>query len=194
MIDSLGLFGVVFTDPVESAAEATNTKGWNHAYELLSALLTVDEAPFKPLRSILLASHAQSHLAWLLCAVVPLARYVYPPSDRKLRTSLRDGAFTAQEGLKLDNNASLTISDALRDLDEIITMKNGFLLNGVSASLPLKRGLEDGSSPREKFGMAIRKWASRKNSNWRLSVLFALLVEQTESASLRGQLVSRKAF
>ena len=188
LINSLGLFDVIFTDPTEISAEATDTRYWHLAYELLSEILVADEAPFEPLRSILMANQAEVYLAWLLSAVVPLGRYAFPPSDRRRKSPLRDGAFTAQEGLKLDNKSGLIISDALSWFDDVITMKNSFLLDQAPASLPLKRVSDDESNPREKFGMAIRRWASRKNSNWRMSVLFALLFEQTQGESRASQL------
>ncbi|KAL8765398.1 MAG: hypothetical protein Q9209_007504 [Squamulea sp. 1 TL-2023] len=82
----------------------------------------------------------------------------------------------AREGIKAENSSVKLIENAAAHRGNIIAVKDQAIKERPSTTFPLKRKYEDIS--REEQGMAIRRWGS----NWRCSVMYAILTEITERA------------
>lgn len=179
----------------DEISQSARTENWKQAYEELhvfsGADLELTSEPhtesmkqrlqsLKITRSILLGTPtehaANAYSAWLLCAFVPWAR-VPPivPQQPKARVSLRPAALVARDGIKADNNTVKLVDNAVRDLDDIIQLKDAANVNGPSTTSPLKRKHE--SPTRSEQGMAIRRWGPQ----WRNSVTFTMLTQIMES-------------
>ena len=129
------------------------------------------------IRSVLLRDAEDEFKAWLLCAFIPHAKEA--PLEPKLsssRTTDPPAAVVAREGIKADNKQVKLVSNAVTHLREIIAMKDAVRAQLTGTDSPLKRKQEVDS--REAQGMAIRRWGSE----WRSSVMFALLHEITEAS------------
>ena len=186
MIDSLGLFNVIFTDPYEAFTVSTDTSGWHRAVETVSRICNGDESPLKNLRALLIANRTEAYLAWLMAAVVPLAGCTLTPSNKPGKLTTTGAAYVAREALKLDNVATNIINDAVANLNDIHRTKDEFLKSQSNTKELHKKGSDIIADDREKFGMAIRRWSPRKSSNWRLSALFGLLDEQLGAKTPHG--------
>lgn len=130
----------------------------------------------KSIRPILLRSpnDAPSDIyhAWLLCAFVPWARVVPPSSqNKKGKAPLRPAALVARDGIKVDNNTVKLVDNAVRDLDDIIEVKDATVSKTSPTTSHLKR--KQKSPTRSEQGMAIRHWGPQ----WRSSVMFASLTQ-----------------
>ena len=114
---------------------------------------------------------------WLLCAFVPWARVV-PAAPKKpgAKSASTPAAIAAQKGIKADNTSKDLIENAVSHLENIIQVRLAVTKEEPLTTNPLKRKQEN-VSPEEQ-GMSIRKWGS----NWRCSVMYAILTEILESA------------
>ena len=125
--------------------------------------------------------------AWLMAAMVPLVSRNDKSTEKQRRNGISGPVHMIREGLKLDNAATMLINEAFESFEEIIQFKATYLDNqSLTAQVPTHRQSCADMHDREDIGVAIRRWSPRKNSNWKLSVLLALLVEQARARSLKG--------
>ena len=182
LIDRLGLYNEVFTDPTTADCKTVETASWHRAYNLLQTI-TKAEQPALPesldtIRSILLRSPQDVYHAWLLTCFVPWARVPLKSSQKSPKRPMSAASLAAREGIKAENKIYRLIDDAASQLQDIVEKKNAFSHKDHSTTVPLKR--KQGASPeiqRQMQGLAIRKWGS----NWRSSVIYALLTEVAET-------------
>ena len=184
LIDRLGLFNEVFTDPTTADYKRVDTGSWHRAYDMLQTMLHAEsEGPaltksVKTICSILLRSPEAVYQAWLLTCFVPWAREPPKFSQKSPKRPMTAASLAAREGIKAENKIYRLVDDAASHLQDIIQKKDAFNHEGYPPIVPLK-GKQGASRDiqREIQGLAIRKWGS----NWRSSVMYALLTEVAET-------------
>ncbi|KAI4289693.1 MAG: hypothetical protein L6R35_001043 [Caloplaca aegaea] len=191
LIDRLDLYHTIFTMFSEESTHAVKTKHWKKSYGQLRAIVSAvtgdpSQSPepsnkLMNISSTLLSNPIDApndvYHAWLLCAFVPWAR-VSPavPQKSKGKAPPRPAALVARDGLKADNHTVKLIDNAIRDLNDIIHIKDAANVADPPVTSPLGPGQE--SPIRSKQGMAIRRWGPY----WRSSVMFALLTQVAENS------------
>lgn len=120
---------------------------------------------------------------WLLCAFVPWARVGRPAPKKPGGVAPTLAKMSAQEGIKADNDSAKLIDNAASHLESIIQARHAVIKEG-STTNPLKRKQDNVS--RQEQGLFIREWGS----NWRCSVMYAILTEISESAPERESMTS----
>ena len=188
LIDRLGLYDTIFTDPTQDTVMSHNIQTWHRAYDQLSKILDEpNSSQISSLRSILLESDLAVHLAWLLCAILPWLHTPKPiaSTSKVKKWPVSAAATVMREGLKADNDIVHIIDDAFRDLDEIIGVKQAWVNEPCANYAPAKRKHEDVRT-RGELGLAIRRWGQRKNSHWQSSVVCAMLFEIMENDTEEG--------
>jgi tRNA nucleotidyltransferase (CCA-adding enzyme) len=153
-IDSLGLYQVVFVDPLEPEFYVPDLTRWSTTYNVLSRIMVQDENE-SPLRSILLAQRADDYLAWLISALVPLADAPGKQPAKPGRPPTAYATHVVREGLKASNRASDLANQSVANCSAIMET------------------VQDPSGDRGKLGMTIRGWGP----SWKHQVLFAMLHE-----------------
>ena len=181
LVDRLGLYNEVFTDPATSDHKIVGTATWHRAYNTLQTMIKAgSEGPALPkslnnIRSILLRSPEDAYHAWLLTCFVPWAREPLKPYQRSPKRPMTAAGLVAREGIKAENKIYWLVDDAASHLQDIVDKKDAF--NDEDRLTTVRK---QGASPeieREIQGLAIRKWGS----NWRSSVMYALLTEIAET-------------
>ena len=184
LVDRLGLYNEVFTDPTNVDCKIVDTADWHRAYNLLHTMIEAgSDGPtlskyLNPIRSILLRNPEDVYHAWLLTCFVPWAREPLKPSQRSPKRPMTAASLAAREGIKAENKIYRLVDDAASHLQDIVEKKDAFNYEEQPTTVPLKR--KQGASSeiqREMQGLAIRKWGP----NWRSSVMYALLAEVAET-------------
>ncbi|KAL8831449.1 MAG: hypothetical protein Q9191_000860 [Dirinaria sp. TL-2023a] len=186
LIDELGLYNNIFTNPEARSADIADTRHWHRAYNFLLSLVqsqtqsqTLSKDPemnLESLRRILLRGSEDLYRAWLLCAFVPWARSPMPSSEKRSNKKPRSLAgFSAREGIKVENNVLGMVEDAVQYLQEIIEMRRLGAPDAESRTTGAQK--EFNLVDRQIHGKAIRRWGSY----WRSCVLYAMLVQISES-------------
>ncbi|KAL8912564.1 MAG: hypothetical protein Q9171_002428 [Xanthocarpia ochracea] len=184
LIDRLGLYQTIFTIPDSGASPpAMAFSNWRKAYDQLEAFVNAEPKEsdthnaMTTIKSILLSNSEDVYRMWLLCAFVPWAR-VAPAAPKKpgAKSASTPAAIAAQKGIKADNTSKDLIENAVSHLENIIQVRHAVTKEGTMTTNPLKR--KQGNVSREEQGLSIRKWGS----NWRCSVMYAILTEISESA------------
>lgn len=166
LIDSLGLYHAIFTDPAQNNAPKPDVSRWKVVYECLDDL-KVNPAPASIYRSLVRTEEA-AYLAWNLAALSPWMVLDDPVKPKAKANALPRIAEVAREGFKAANKLTVVISASYKYRQEILGLKKDILAN------------EPYICERDRVGMAIRRWDSQ-NGSWRLQVLNAMLVEAMET-------------
>lgn len=169
LIDDIGLYHAIFTDPARPELPQPDIARWPVAYNGLDDILQT-QTPGS-IAATLVHTDEYRWIAWNLAAVSPWLRLQDPPGARKKANALPPVGVVAREGYKAANKLTDIMAAAHRHLDEILTLKAAVL---------------DGAAyirERDRFGMAIRRWDAQGGS-WRLQVLAALLAEALERLSV----------
>ena len=187
LIDRLGLYNDVFTNPTDPEWVSVCTTHWKRAYDQLLEITKASLAGAKSstslgkIASILLRDKDDTFLAWMLACFVPSAeRVARAPERSKSKRLPPPASLAAREGIKADNKVCTIVDNAISHREEIVRIKDEVNYDSQPSTVPSKR--KQGSSSRESQGQAIRRWGS----NWRSSVLYALLTEVTKTESLTG--------
>lgn len=170
LIEELGLYHTIFTDPVNLEAPQPSLEGWSAAYEFLHD----SPANIDSVYNVLVTSDDARYYAWVLACVVPFARI---PGSISAHPKKKPPVATvaAREGIKAPTKMSDLITAAVCHREEICELKS--------------KGSSDDASEvgRDTLGMAIRRWEA-KGTHWQLQVLFAifydLMVQATSSPEL----------
>ncbi|MCJ1403697.1 CCA tRNA nucleotidyltransferase, mitochondrial [Xylographa trunciseda] len=188
LIDRLGLYNTVFTDPSQERTFVVDTTPWTKVYNELSAISRAKngERPsaeaLQAVKSMLIMNEHEAYLSWLLCALTPWAQIENPVKQKKgAKKNLPMAAVVAREGLKTENKALNVLKDAALYYTEVIASKDALFKEAASTVVPMKRKQETLS--REALGMAIRRWGI----NWRSTTVYAMLVEIMESEGSVGR-------
>lgn len=184
LIDRLGLYNEVFTDPNNSHCKLVDTANWHRAYNQLRDVIKAgSEASTLPtsseiIRSILLRSPEDYYYAWILTCFVPWAREPPESPQKASKRPMTAASLAAREGIKAENKIYRLVDVAVSHLQDIVEKKDAASYEDQTATLSLKRKQgASAESPRVMQGLAIRKWGS----NWRSSVMYALLTEVAET-------------
>jgi tRNA nucleotidyltransferase (CCA-adding enzyme) len=173
LIDRLGLYSTIFTDPTVEGNPTPNTANWYIAYDSLDELKK-NETPGSIYQSLVRSQDAQ-YLAWILAALVPWTTVPQTQSAKsKGKPSLPLGAMVAREGIKADNKICNVASGAFKQYKQIIKLKDDIIQK------------EPYTNERDIVGMTIRRWDSQGGS-WRVQVMFALLVEAMDRKDLQSK-------
>ena len=114
----------------------------------------------------------------MLVCFVPWARKQPKlPGNQPTKRASFPASVAAREGIKADNRICKILDDAVKDIDEIVTFKEAAVKREMSTVASSKR--KSSSVGRDVQGQAIRTWGSQ----WRSSVIFALLTEVYEATS-----------
>lgn len=172
IIDRLGLYSAIFTDPTLPECPAPETSNWHIAYDCLEVLKS-NETP-RSIYQTLVRSEDSKYLAWVLAALGPWS--TVPEILRvkqKGKPLLPFGGMVAREGIKADNKVCSVVGAAFKHNQEISDLK---------AAIITKAGY---ISERDTLGMRIRNWDSQ-GGHWKLQALFALLVEAMNRKITKG--------
>lgn len=167
LIDRLNLYNEVFTTDAECEVDTTN---WHRAYDHLRDLTKAGSggsslpSPLETIQSILLRNADDKYHAWILTCFVPWAREPPKSDPRSPKRLVNAATLAAREGIKAENKIRDLVDDAVSHLSDIIEKKDA------------KQG-PNVDTYRETQGLAIRRWGS----NWRSSVIYALLTEVAET-------------
>lgn len=118
----------------------------------------------------------------MVTCFVPWARQPQKLPDKATSKKLPSAAsMAAREGIKADNKITRMIDDAVSHLNEIVTMKDSLNDHSPPTTSPLKR--KQSTIERVSQGLSIRNWGS----DWRVSVIYALLTQVGESETSSGE-------
>lgn len=184
LIDRLDLYNEVFTDPTDAGCMLVDTQNWHRAYDQLREMTKAGSeglslpSPLTTIQSNLLSNADDKYHAWILTCFIPWAREP-PKSQRKSsKRPMNAASMAAREGIKAENKIYRLVDDAVSHLRDIIEKKDVIIREDQTTVIPSKRkqGASAGTQ-REMQGVAIRTWGS----NWRSSVMYALLTEVAET-------------
>jgi tRNA nucleotidyltransferase (CCA-adding enzyme) len=163
LIDRLGLYHTVFTDPTQPSVPKPDTTNWRAAYNCLLEWIGT------PLYNVLVTTKEDRYLAWLLAALVPWSQIGDIPSTEKKKKMYPGAMLAVREGIKAPAKVCDLVAAAVRNRQQIVELQE---LAGKDT---------EESRRRDTFGLAIRRWDGN-GLHWKLQVLFALLVEVEQRA------------
>ncbi|KAI3401370.1 hypothetical protein diail_11454 [Diaporthe ilicicola] len=170
LIDHLGLYHTVFTDPVNLSMPQPSLEGWSAAYGFLHD----SASDINSVYELLVISDEARYYAWILACVAPFARLpISPSANPKKQPPLATVA--VREGIKAPTKLADLVTAAVRHREEIFELKSKICSGDAS-----KIG-------RDRLGMAIRGWEA-KGGHWRLQVLFAILYDVLVRATASTEL------
>jgi hypothetical protein len=155
----------VFTDPERADMPRPDTAHWRTAYECLE-LLESNKTPGS-IYDLLVTSEEARYYAWSLATLTPWEQLPDDPPLPSGKLALPLPTQAAREGFKAPNKLCDVITAAHRHRPAILELRD------------IVREKRAGVDERDRFGMAIRDWDAR-GGNWRLQVLFAILVDVAE--------------
>jgi hypothetical protein len=172
LIDRLGLYSTIFTDPTSQSTPMPNSSKWHVVYSCLG-LLESNNTPGSIYQSLVRSDDA-AYLAWIFAALTPWSAIPDPqPEKAGAKLPLPFAANVAREGIKADNKICSVVTAAFRNCNEITNLKGA-----------IKRK-DSYVKERDTLGMMIRKWDSQ-GGHWRIQVLLALLAQSLKQADVIG--------
>ncbi|KAF4618151.1 hypothetical protein G7Y89_g14957 [Cudoniella acicularis] len=161
LIDRLGLYRFVFTDPTIPGIAVPSTSNWSYVYNCLNELKN-NKTPGSIYHSLVRSEDAQLS-AWILAALTPWASIPNPTlTSGKLPPPF--ATLVAREGIKTNSKTCQLVTRAFLNYRDITTLKDAIKQKELH--------IEE----RDTLGMSIRRW-DFYGKNWRLQALLALLVE-----------------
>lgn len=171
LIDRLGLYGTVFTDPTRELTYTPETEYFATAYTFVQSLVqkTNQDAPVV-ISETLLRNPEEQYLAWICTTLMPWADAPTVPNSKPLQRPFYAAYLVAREGIKAPNKICDVIAASFKDGEEIRQH-----VEKCYASSKRKDSVksEDDAATRDGCGMAIRRWGP----TWRSQVLFSLIYE-----------------
>lgn len=172
LFDRLGLYSTIFTDPTAVEIPVPDTSNWRIVYDCLKEMKS-NETPDSIYKSLVRSDDAK-YLAWILAALSPWT--AIPPAQATRpggKTPQPYGFVVAREGLKAESKLCSMVAGAFKQYAEITRLKDATRRNDPYIH------------ERDTVGMMIRKWDAN-GGQWKLQVLFALLVEALKLESVEG--------
>ncbi|KAL1869901.1 CCA tRNA nucleotidyltransferase, mitochondrial [Diaporthe australafricana] len=170
LIDHLGLYHTIFTDPVNLYMPQPSLEGWSAAYGFLHDSASDIESVY----DVLVTSDEARYYTWILACLAPFARVpTFPSANPKKQPPLATVA--VREGIKAPGKLSDLVTAAARHREEICELKSK-VCSGDASTIG-----------RDRLGMAIRGWEA-KGGHWRLQVLFAILFDVMVQATASPEL------
>jgi tRNA nucleotidyltransferase/poly(A) polymerase len=171
LIDSLGLYETIFTDPTRDMKSSPELEYFSSAYRFVNeALQETSTAIPESIKGTLTRTPEEKYLAWICAAVMPWADAPTVPHEKKSRPPYYAAYLVAREGFKAPNKVSDVVATSLQNGERIreLVDKCATQLRQSTA----KTAREDATAP-DTLGMAIRRWGP----TWRTQVLFSLIYE-----------------
>ncbi|KAJ2905475.1 hypothetical protein MKZ38_005351 [Zalerion maritima] len=168
LIDRLGLYHTIFTDPTQLEMEKPDTSRWSVVYKCVYDLS--QNATPGCIWKVLARCGEDEYFAWATAAILPW-EFVSDPKPPKKKGSYPQTVRVAREGFRATNKFCEMIAGASTFRDEIRLLKKAVCEKAEFVS------------ERDRFGMAIRRWNSFGGA-WRLRVLataFFEIMEETRS-------------
>ncbi|KAK3985930.1 putative mitochondrial precursor of tRNA nucleotidyltransferase [Cladorrhinum sp. PSN332] len=162
LIDRLGLYHAVFTDSARADMPRPDISTWPLAYECLQ-FLEENNTPGSIYELLVTTDESRYH-AWAMSTLTPWEQLPDDPPLKSGKLAMPLPTQAAREGFKAPNKLSDIVTAAHRHRQAILDLK---------AVVCEKKEL---LTARDHFGMTIREWDQR-GGNWRLQVLFAVLVD-----------------
>lgn len=135
---------------------------WPTAYECLQ-FLEENKTPGS-IYELLVTTEESRYYAWALSTLTPWEQLPDDPPLKSGKPALPLSTQAAREGFKAPNKLSDIVTAAHRHRPAILALKR------------LVCEKDGKMNKRDHFGMSIREWDNR-GGNWRLQVLFAILVD-----------------
>jgi len=171
IIDKLGLYHTIFSDPTLDSDFWPDANTWKPAYSLVNRIL--DQS--SELHRVLIPDAEHAYVAWIISAFVPWVDAPLSQSAKKggkLGPSMAVAA--AREGIKAPNKICEIVNFSVRHVQEISTMKDNFL---KAVKQPQQVTSDKDPLGRDTLGMMLRKLGV----TWRSQLLYAMMVEQTQT-------------
>ena len=189
LIDELGLYMVIFAEPVSDPHIPTHLEAWSLSYRTLNEIIHAgpEDVIRHQIKYLLLENHIQAsqanYRAWLLCALVPWAneraksRMEAPKKSSKGYPSM--AAMAVKHGLKGAGTEMVDLAEnACRHSQAIKKATSENIEGALGNGLRTKKG--DIYVPcRVKQGKELRTWGP----GWRDNVMYALLVEVAQNGT-----------
>ena len=177
LIDNLGLYMVIFTDPTVNPSSPGHLQTWSQAYNTLGSIILpgLDNVSHNQIHRLLLKSEDGSlqatYQAWLLCSLAPWTTISLEMPGRN-NTACPVTAMVVKNGLKgAGTEAAQMVKNAAGAVENIWKMRDLPTPTGLPIKMPLRTDAD--RKYRLEQGNAIRLWGP----GWRNSVLYALLVD-----------------
>ena len=169
LIDRLGLYSTIFTDPTAKSTPIPDSSKWHIIYKCLEVLES-NKTPGSIYQSLVRSEDAR-YLAWILATLTPWSAVPDPqPEKVGAKLPLPFATNVAREGIKADNKICSVVTAAFRNYNDIIKLQ-----------IAVGRKEDAFIHERDTLGMMIRKWDSM-GGQWKVQVLFALLVDVFDKA------------
>ncbi|KAL2885684.1 CCA tRNA nucleotidyltransferase, mitochondrial [Ceratocystis lukuohia] len=169
LIYELGLYHTIFTNVTQPDMPKPDIANWPTAFNLLHDMSKNSFGDF-PYNTLVTDSN-ESYLAWALACLCPWENIPTPLSGQKPKSkSLPQIVTVAREGFRATNKLSDCLTGSHKNIDEIRRFKDAVLEGQLWAK---KRGA---------VAMMIRRWEGNA-MNWRLQILYAMLVEALQYPS-----------
>ncbi len=181
LVNRLGLYSTIFTDPTTQGNPVPDTTTWPIAYKCLDQLRS-NETPGSIYLSLVRSDDAK-YLGWVLVALTPWSQIPLPqPAITGGKLPLPLGTKVAREGIKSENKICNVVTGSFRHYEQITELKEAI------------RRKYAYTNKRDTVGMMIRRWDAQ-GGHWRLQALFAILVEalkrNSEGITLSAKFHSR---
>lgn len=171
LIDRLGLYETIFTDPTRDLRSKPDTTYFSLAFAFINSLFreTAIDIPTE-IPETLTRNPEEKYLAWVCAALMPWADAPTVPHQKPTQRPYYAAYLVAREGFKAPNKVCDVITASLQNGEEIRQLVDRCFnqLRRPNAT----KGRDDATS-RDTLGMAIRRWSA----NWRTQVLFSLVYE-----------------
>ena len=161
LIDRLGLYHAVFTDPTRTDVPQPDISNWAAVYQCLD-MLARTKTPGSIYEELVRGDEGR-YFAWTLAALTPWERVDDLPNPKPGKPSLAMSFLAAREGFKAQNKLCDLLVASRKHRGAINELKDIVITKGAA------------QNERERFGMAIREWNPK--GGWRLQVLSAILVD-----------------
>ncbi|KAF2750526.1 tRNA nucleotidyltransferase [Sporormia fimetaria CBS 119925] len=170
LIDNLGLYDTIFTDPTRELGPPPNPDWFGTAYRNFHAMLSPSTDSASLISEILIRNEEERYLGWICAALMPWADAPMVPHPKRTQKPYYAAHVVAREGFKAPNKIADIITVSQQNGEEIRRLVEG-CYRQVKRPNTSKSG-EDCIS-RDVLGMAIRRWGA----SWRTEVLWSFLYE-----------------
>ena len=169
IIERLGLYRTIFSDPTEdlSNAFAPDEENWKIVINQLGTFLGGGNAD----AGVMVKDQEERFLAWILACMVPYKDAPQPqPAEVGRKMPPPVATNVAREGIKATNKVCELVTASVRNREEITA-----LVNKQSERRRRPQQSSEGEDPfaRDVLGMAIRRWGA----TWRSQTVFSMLCE-----------------
>ncbi|PNP41293.1 hypothetical protein TGAMA5MH_07166 [Trichoderma gamsii] len=167
IINRLGLYQAIFSDPAEENVALPDISRWHVAYSCLDELLKDREPGSISQLLIDVDDSDTTYLAWNLAAVSPWISRVDRSGLKQKANALPPVGVIAREGFKASNKLTTVMTACHKHRAEILDLKKA-----VCENSPIVE-------QRDTLGMAIRKWEA-VGGHWKVQVLGVIMIDAME--------------